>query len=398
MNHLLKNLLAGFASFPVILVLILGISIASGVEPKFAVVSIITTNIVGLILHRENAVFYNISASLAVVFLSISIEMEIFELSLRTFLIISIPGALFLLLSFIPIQMGLVPKSVISAISMGLGIVLILKQLPNAFGSTDLDISTPEWFFSSESLPNWTQLLLALLIPISVIIGNRVLKANYILIIAFIFTTSIAYFLPFEMQSHEIGRLQLSNFLISDWNIYSEQIIQILTSGITIFIISICLFWGNISVISSYGITPEKNLKRSLRAIGVGNLVSSLFSFVPSNIALVESNTIAENKGTNWISVLTIISLLIICLVFPIPEVHFPLWPIAGVLIYVGIRLIKHSFQILKGQTVFFYVISILGAILLLMIDYLSAFIVTLILSLVYEKLIAKGKKQRTAQ
>lgn len=380
MNLTVRNILAGLGSFPIVISLILGMSMASGINAHFILIPVIVTNIVGTLLNSKDHVFYQLPVGLVAMFALIlhDNELNLAEPNLGSLVMLLIPSVLFTVLSFIPTKLNLIPVSAIVTVSLGIGIVLILKQLPSAFG-----IETFEHLKSLVAI-NWLQFGLALAIPAFALIGNHYFKNYQILLAAFLSISFLAYFLPVENRHFQLGQLHADQFIIKIWSISSIELKSALTNGITLFVLLLCYFWGDFSAISKYGIAKEINIKKSLRTVGLGNMIGSFFGLVPANISLIESTTIHENKGNNRTTIYTLIVLLSICVFIRIPSFHFPLFPIAGLMIYIAVRLISYSFKLLKGENIIIYIIGILGAIILLFLDYVSGFIFSLICGLIY--------------
>lgn len=390
MNLIFRNILAGIGSFPLIISFIIGMSIASGINTHYILIPIIITNIIGTILNPKDNTFYQLPVGLMVLLLSILYDqtLDLSEPNLGSAIMLIIPGIVFVALSFIPVKFSLVPVSTVVTVSLGIGIIIVLKQLPHAFGVDPIEQ------FKTLSAMNWIQFFLALLIPMLALIGNRYYKHEQILLLSFITISLLAFFIPVELHLYELEQFHVEQVIIQNWSINFIELKSALTNGIVISVILLCYFWGDLSAISRHGISNETSIKKSLRTVGLGNLIGSLFGVIPTNVSLIETTVISENKGNNKITLYTIIVLLSICVFVRVPSFTFPLFPIAGLIIYIGVRLIFHSFRILKGKDTVNYIIGVLGCVIILFLDYMYGFVFSLVCGLIYEAVTRKKATQ----
>lgn len=131
-----QNFASGLVVFLVALPLCLGIALASGVPPLAGILSgVIGCVIVGALSSSHISVS-GPAAGLAAIVLAAMTELGSFELFLCSGVI---AGALQLLLGFLLAGSisNYIPISVIEGMLAGIGVIIILKQLPYALGSDD---------------------------------------------------------------------------------------------------------------------------------------------------------------------------------------------------------------------------------------------------------------------
>ncbi len=400
----LKSIFAGILASPFILVFTMGIGIAGGINLHFLLVSVIVTNIAGIILNKDSSYFFNIGpgivAFLFVMRESIGIESGL----LQTFIIFFIPALAFTILSFFPLKFPLIPKRAIAILAFGTGVVVILKQLPYAFAyggmQEELAYTNEEIsFFSASNIDNWIQLFLALLIPISALIGLKFKKSYIALISTCLFVFALAYLLGYDTSPVNISELSFSEPFKLSWTFDSELIFAAIINGLTLSIIMLVSFWGDFSTLESDKIPKDDSIKKSLRTVGIGNLISGLFGAMPTNISLIESYIIKLFGGKKWISKVPIILILIIIACIKIPDFNVPLFAFAGILIYVGILLIIRSWEILKELHWIDYIFTFIIGLSFVLTDYMIGFVLAMIYALIFflvKYLIDRNKGEST--
>lgn len=381
MNHILKNTIAGLVTFPVFIALTLGIALSSGINPHFLLLPVLITNIIAAFIHPKSPALYQIPVGLVVIFFSLNVDSEIRldEPNPASMVMLMVPGLIFSLLSFLPIKYKLIPNSTVIAVSLGIGLFIILKQIPYAFGLNSMRE------LGAIKTMNALQFALALLIPILAYLGKRYFSQVQNLAAAFFAISFLAFLLPIEYPLHKLNQFHVSQFMIQDWSISSLELKHALKQGFSISILMLCSFWGYFSSFSKQKISPQIDIKQSMKTLGIGNILGSFMGLMPTNFALIESTTLAENKGKHKIGSYILILLLAICVFIDLPNFHFPQFPVAGVIIYIGTRLISQAVVLIKEEKVISYLIGMLGALIIILIDYLSGFLFALIAGLVYE-------------
>ena len=311
-----SNFASGLVVFLVALPLCLGIALASGAPPLSGVLAGIVGGIVIGSLSTSHISVSGPAAGLAAIILAAITELGSFELFLCAGLI---AGAIQLLLGFI--RAGslaeYIPVSVIEGMLAGIGVIIIMKQIPFALGSSGsladpaalvavgAGILMNQWFIASGS---------SLAIPAGQLVQLPV---------------------P-DTWSEAAGMLTLPNFS-GFGNSY------VWMTGITIAIVAsietlLCIEAAD-RLDTRRRITDTN---RELRAQGAGNIVSSLIGGLPITSVVVRSSANANAGATHKLSAVIHGVLLLVC-VLAIPFIlnMIPLSTLAAVLLLVGHKLAK---------------------------------------------------------
>ena len=303
---------------------------------------------------------------------------------LQTFIIFAIPALFFILFSLLPMHIPILPKRVIAGIAFGIGALIIIKQIPIAFGYESPDGSfTMDYeessFLSNSSLRNWIQLGLALVIPVIALIGRKYKKSQIALLAAMVVTLLLGYLLGYDTSSLELESFTFSKSFQLDWKLSPEILFTAIQSGITVTIIMLLSFWMDFSTLNYDRQGNKKTIKKSLLTVGIGNLVGGIFGIMPVNVSLVETVSIRSLGGYNWLSKLPIIIVLLYVAIIGLPDINVPLFAFSGVLIYLGCLLIIQSWNILKELLHIDYVFIFLIGLIILLQDLTTGFIVAML-------------------
>lgn len=393
MQNEIKSLFSGIIVLPFILIFTLGVSLASGVNLHFVLVSVILTNMVGILLDRDSSVYYNLGPGIIVTLFVYAETLGLQSGYLQTLITFSVPAIAFIVLSFLPLKFSLIPSRAIAIISFGLGLIIVIKQIPNAFAynSIQSDFSyTGEStsFLSGSTLSNWIQLFLAISIPVLALIGQYFKQANKGLIFSTLLAIIIGYAAGFTDEV-VIGRFTFNEPFIFHGEFANEMFLQSISAGFTISVLMLMNFWGHFSILQHNQQNEAYAIKKSLRVVGFGNLLGGIFGVFPSNVSLVDSYSIRSFGGTNWLAKIPIILVLLIVTLYGIPDFSFPLFAFAGVLMYIGILMILKSRNILKDLKVIDYIFTFIIGMVLVLVDFTTGFILamlyTFIHSLIYK-------------
>lgn len=397
----LKSIFAGFVATPFILIFTIGIGLASGLNIHFLLFSILVTNIIGILLDRKSSYFYNVVPGIVVFMFMYNQSVEIESGYLQTFIIFLVPALFFTVLSLLPIKYPLIPNRVVAILSFGIGIVLIIKQLPNAFDynsilQSDTAFANEERsFLAASTISNWIQLSLALLIPTIALIGLRFKKGHVALLLATFGGILIGYLLGFDTTPVNTSNLIFNKPFKLEWNYSPDVLFLSLSNGITLTVIMLISFWSDFSMLEHDQLKNKVSINKSLQVVGVGNLISGLFGVMPTNVSLIDSYIIRVFGGNKWVSKLPIIFIFILIAYINIPEFNIPIFAFSGVFIFIGILLLIKTWKILKELHWIDYIFTFLIGLIILLIDFTSGFIVAMIYALIY-MLIIKWKNKNT--
>ncbi|WP_196887281.1 SulP family inorganic anion transporter [Aureivirga sp. CE67] len=399
MTDIMKSILSGIAATPFILMMTIGVSLACGLNPHFLLVSVLITNIFGILFNRNSSDFFNIGVGLVVLMITFQNSIGIESGYLQTFIMFAVPAIIFIILSYLPVNYLLVPNRVISILTFGIGIIVILKQLPNAFAYSSLQTNSSfdgeeKSFLELSTVRNWVQLALALSIPIVALIGHRFKKSIIALFLATFVSLCLGYLLGYETTPFHSEMLLFNEPFQLNWTFSPEILYSSLQNGITVTVVMLMSFWADFSILNHDSKDNKETIKKSFRTVGFGNLISGIFGVMPTNISLIDSFSIRAFGGERWISKLPIIFTLMIIAIVGIPNFNVPIFVFAGVLIYIGILLIIKSWLLLKELHWLDYFFTLAIGLIIVISDYTIGFVLAMFYALVFY-LISRWKTKK---
>ncbi len=372
-----ENFPSGVVVFLVALPLCLGIALASGAPPLSGIIAGIIGGIVIGALSNSNISVSGPAAGLAAIVLTAITDLGAFELFLCAGLI---AGIIQLVLGFI--RAGSIsnyfPNSVIEGMLAGIGLIIILKQIPHALGYDKDSFSSERVFengYNFSTIGDYisnvfssihpgavvvTLCSLAILIAWDKIPGLKKLKLLPGALVAVIFgilineifkmtgsslaiQTDHLVTLPVPQSAEDFAAL----ITLPDFSGFLNP--QVWIVGATIAIVAsietlLCIEASD--RLDKQRRITDTNLE--LRAQGIGNLVSSVIGGLPITSVVVRSSANANAGATSKVSSVIHGVLLLIC-VLAIPFILnlIPLATLAAVLLIVGYKLaspekIKH--------------------------------------------------------
>lgn len=362
---------AGISVFLVALPLCLGIALASG-APLFAglIAGIVGGIVVSLISGSE------LSVSGPAAGLTIIVANAIHAIgSFQGFLVAVILAGL-IQIALGALKLGKIgsffPSSVIRGMLVAIGIVIILKQIPHAFGD-DLDfIGEFEFSQSSDGLNTFSEILSAIqeIKPAAVVITGlglfilfsweswsrkisilKSIPASLAVVIIGLSTHSIIHqLIPDWYLGNSVEHmvnLPVLNDLASfstvmkfpDWSFLSNPLIY--STAISLAIVASLESLLSLEAIDS--LDPLKRISsadRELVAQGIGNVTAGLLGGIPITSVIVRSSTNVYSGGkTRASSIFHGILLLVSVLFLPIYLNKIPLASLASVLLFTGYKL-----------------------------------------------------------
>lgn len=372
----IKSLLAGdwksgIAVFLVALPLCLGIALASG-APLMAglVAGIIGGLLVSLLSGSE------LSVSGPAAGLTIIVAHAINDLgSFAGFLIAVVLAGIFqIILGLLKLGKigGFFPSSVIRGMLVAIGIVIILKQIPHAFGD-DLDF-IGEFEFSqisdgkntfSELLASFNDIKLGALIISSLgllilflwtSLANRLrwmqaLPASLIVVVfGVILNLIFAQFMPDWFLGNSTEHMvnlpvfnsitaAASGLISPDWSYLADP--KVYSIALTLAIVA--SLESLLSLEATEALDPQKRIAsadRELIAQGIGNISSGLLGGLPITSVIVRSSTNIYSGGkTRMSGFVHGVLLLLAVLALPMYLNKIPLACLASILLYTGYKL-----------------------------------------------------------
>ena len=420
-SRIKSNFSSGLVVFLVALPLCLGIALASGAPPLAGVISGIIGGIVVGFLSNSPISVSGPAAGLTAILVAGITELGSFELVLMAGVIAGLIQIIFGFLKAGSIS-NYFPNNVIEGMLAGIGIIIVLKQIPYALGFTDLALegegllttilSSPKYFFSSVMAHIHPGAVIITLISIGILLlwekvpafrklkmvpGALVAVATGILLNWIFKTTgsalavneSMLVHLPVVKNTEEFSQL----FTFPDMAGFLNPKVWIL--GATIALVA--SIETLLCVEAADKMDPQRritNTNRELKAQGIGNLLSSLIGGLPMTSVVVRSSANAKAGATSKISSIIHGALLLLS-VLAIPFVLnlIPLATLSAVLILVGYKLAKPAVFVHfwhRGRLQFLPFIATMVAVVFT--DLLMGVGVGMLISIVY---ILLGNKKR---
>lgn len=369
-KHLKNDIPASIVVFFVALPLCLGIALASDAPPLSGLISGIIGGVVVGIISKSKIGVSGPAAGLAAIVAAAIGTLGSFELFLSAVVL-----AGFIQLFFGVIRMGVIgyffPNSVIKGMLTGIGIIIILKQIPHFFGY-DSEPEGADTFIESSGentfsaiLHIWDNITLG-----SMIIGfvglflilfwdNILSRKHYIfkIIQGSLVAVVIGTVLQVIFSSNEKLIIEGKHLVqvpvpekITDYmtfisfpdfsQIFSQEVILIAFTLALVASLETLL-----SVEATDKLDPEKNItptNRELFAQGFGNITSGLMGGLPITQVIVRSSANVQSNGKTKLSTI-LHGLLLLVSVLSIPMLlnHIPKSVLAAILILVGYKLAK---------------------------------------------------------
>ena len=369
MGSLFKsNFASGLVVFLVALPLCLGIALASGAPPLSGVLAGIVGGIVIGSLSTSHISVSGPAAGLAAIILAAITELGSFELFLCAGLI---AGAIQLLLGFI--RAGslaeYIPVSVIEGMLAGIGVIIIMKQIPFALGSNG-SLADPAALFAdihtgSLLVAGVSMAILIVWDKIPALKNIKILPAALVAVGAGILMNQwfVASGSSLAIPAGQLVQLPVPDtwreaagmLTLPNFSGFGNSYVWM--TGITIAIVAsietlLCIEAAD-RLDTRRRITDTN---RELRAQGAGNIVSSLIGGLPITSVVVRSSANANAGATHKLSAVIHGVLLLVC-VLAIPFIlnMIPLSTLAAVVALdllkgVGIGLAISIIFILQGN------------------------------------------------
>jgi MFS superfamily sulfate permease-like transporter len=423
--NLFSNLKSDFASglvvFLVALPLCLGIALASGAPLFSGIISGIVGGVIVGYLSQSHLSVSGPAAGLTAIVLTAITDLGSFNVFL---LAVLLAGLIQLILGFI--KAGSIsnyfPNNVIEGMLAGIGVIIILKQIPHAFGY-DPDFEGDESFFQPDGQNTFSEIfnifdhiqlgsiVIAAISLAILILWNKVDVLRKIKLIPAALVAVIVSILlnEFFIQSgsnlaivkEHLVRLPVPTTLVEFKNIIiTPDFTAISNSKVWIIAITIAIVASIETLLCIEASDRMDAIKRytntnvELKAQGIGNILSSLIGGLPMTSVVVR--TTANNTAGAKSKMSAIIhGVLLLVSVLAIPTVlnKIPLATLAAVLLLVGYKLanpktVKHFWE--KGKYQFIPFIATFGAVVFT--DLLKGVALGMIISVIF---VLKGNMKR---
>ncbi len=394
LKNLKYDLPASLVVFLVAVPLCLGIALASGAPLFSGIIAGIVGGIVVGSLSGSQLGVSGPAAGLAVIVLTAIQELGAFEIFLMA---VVIGGVFQMLLGFA--KAGIIgyyfPSSVIKGMLSGIGIIIILKQIPHAFGY-DKDYEGSLSFVQPDGHNTFSELfyMLEAISPGAVIITTlsmlvlilweqpfmkkiklfQIVQGPLVVVAGGIFLNLIFQNMPaFALSGEQVVSLPVpesiagffGQFTFPDFGAITNPAVWI--TGATIAVVAsletlLCLE-------ATDKLDPYKRVapaNRELQAQGVGNILSGLIGGLPITQVIVRSSTNIQSGGrTKMSAIFHGVILLFSAMAIPFVLNLIPLASLAAILFLVGYKLakpavFKEMYAIGRGHFIPFMV-TILG-------------------------------------
>lgn len=371
-SSLKNDIPAGIVVFLVALPLCLGIALASG-APFFSgmIAGIVGGIVVASISNSQLSVSGPAAGLAAIVLVSIQ-QLGAFNIFLVA---VVLAGVMQVILGFLRAGTisNYIPSNVIKGMLTAIGILIILKQIPHAFGY-DADIEGNLDFIQTDGKNTFTSLLQ----PLNHInLGATIIAAVSVTIlllwerpfiknkIGFIPGGLVAVFVSIVLneiflrtgsdlaiteKSHLVN-VPIANsfndffsfFTFPDFTHITN--LKVITIAATIAVVASIETLLSIEAVDN--LDPHKRLTSTnleLKAQGIGNIVSGLIGGLPITSVIVRSSANVNAKAQSKISAIFHGFLLLVCVAFiPVLLNKIPLAALAAILLLVGYKLTKIS-------------------------------------------------------
>ena len=412
-GHLKSDFASGLVVFLVALPLCLGIAMASGAPLFSGIIAGVVGGIVVGYLSKSHVSVSGPAAGLTAIVLTAITDFGAFNIFLTAVLL---AGILQLVLGFL--KAGSIsnyfPTNVIEGMLAGIGVIIILKQLPHAVGY-DADFEGDEAFLQADGGNTFSSLLGALdyiqfgaviitLISLAILIAwDKVpfLKKLKLIPGALVAVTIgvilneifIASGSPLAIAKEHLVALPVptsledfqSIFMFPDFTAITNS--QVWVVALTIAIVA--SIESLLCIEAADRLDPQKRFtdtNNELKAQGVGNIVSSLLGGLPMTSVVVRTSANINSGAKTKMSAIVHGALLLISVVaIPVILNKIPLATLAAVLLMVGYKLAKpatimHFWH--KGKYQFVPFIATLLAVVFL--DLLKGVALGMVISIIF--------------
>jgi SulP family sulfate permease len=373
-KHIKNDLPASIVVFFVSLPLCLGIALASG-APLFS--GIIAGIVGGIVVGFASASPLGVSgpaAGLAVIVLSAITSLGGSYPAFLTAVVLA--GVIQLLLGFA--KAGFIayffPSSVIKGMLTGIGLLIILKQIPHAIG-WDKDAIGDDAFLQADGQNTFSEIskayefmtpgavFIAIISLLILILWDTVLTKKHkifqliqgpIVVVVLGIFMNLAYakgILPYSLNENQIVSIPAPNSIQSFLGQFTFPDFSVITNmdvwKIAIIMAIVASLETLLCVEATDKLDPDKRItptNRELKAQGLGNIVSGLIGGLPVTQVIVRSSANLNFGGKSKTSAILHGVFLLLSAVFIAGLLNLiPLASLAAILLMVGYKLAKPS-------------------------------------------------------
>ncbi len=362
---------AGVVVFLVAVPLCLGIALASGAPLFSGIIAGIVGGTVVALLSGSHLGVSGPAAGLAVIVLTAIQDLGAFEIFL---LAVVIAGVIQIVLGYL--RAGIIgyyfPSSVIKGMLSGIGLIILLKQIPHAFGydgdyEGDIAFVQPdgETTFSTfgkmlDYISPGALLVSTLCLAILILWEQKfmkkikvfqVIQGPLVAVVAGILLNLGLQNTAWAIKAEHLVTLPVASDLSSFFQQFTFPDFSHITNpevfivGITIAVVA--SLETLLCVEATDKLDPQKRVtptNRELKAQGIGNLISGLIGGLPVTQVIVRSSANIQSGGKTKAAAFIHGILLLVCVaLIPVVLNVIPLASLAAILIMVGYKLAKPS-------------------------------------------------------
>lgn len=419
-----SNFSSGLVVFFVALPLCLGISLASGAPPLAGIISGIIGGIIVGGLSNSSISVSGPAAGLTAILVAGVIELGSFELVLMAGVIAGLIQIAFGFLKAGSIS-NYFPSNVIEGMLAGIGIIIVLKQIPYALGFTDLAlegeglvstiVTSPQYFVKSVLAQLHPGAVVITLVSVSVLVVWD--KVAWLRKMKMIPAALVVVLIGIAMNA-------LFRTIMPGWSIDNSMLVSLpeikkpedLSTLITfpafsgffnpkVWILGMTIaLVASIETLLCVEAADKMDFKRritdtnrELKAQGIGNLLSSLLGGLPMTSVVVRSSANAKAGATSKCSaIIHGVLLLVSVLAIPFLLNLIPLATLSAILIVVGYKLARPAVFVHfwhKGRLLFLpFIATMIGVVFT---DLLMGVGIGMVISILY---ILLGNKKHAYQ
>ncbi len=351
-EYFTADLKAGFITAVVALPLAIAFAIASGVPPIMGIYTAIIAGILGSLFGGSMFSITGPTGAMTVIILSAVSKYGVEGLMLAGFL----AGLIQLLFGIVRLGrfVQFIPLPVVSGFTAGIGAIIFIGQIANGLG---LKIAAHEhvWETLAEIFANLNQINgIAVVITIGTILclvylSHLLSRVKYLcnlpssLFPLLIFTAAVIFF---QLPIPQVGEIPrgLPTFQFINFNF--ELVQNVLPAAFTIALLG--SIEALLCAVVCDGMTNTKHKSdKELMGQGIANVVLPFFGAMPATAAIARSGVnIREGAKTKYAGVIHALILLLILLFFAPIAQYIPKAFLAGILMYVAVRMINiHEFK-----------------------------------------------------
>ncbi|MCX2739906.1 SulP family inorganic anion transporter [Pontibacter anaerobius] len=371
LKEIKHDLPAGIVVFLVAVPLCLGIAMASGAPLFSGIIAGIVGGIVVTLISGSQLGVSGPAAGLAVIVLHAIQDLGSFEVFLSA---VVLAGVIQLVLGFL--QAGSIgyyfPTSVIKGMLAGIGVIIILKQIPHAFGY-DENFEGNLHFLEPQGGTTFSEIFKAInyITPAAVVISvlslfilifweqvlakkSRVFQLIQgplvVVLLGIALNVVFDNFFPqLTLRDNHLVVLPVADSIGGFFTLFTAPDFSRVLSYEVLFLAGTLAIVASLETLLCLEATdkldPYKRISpanRELKAQGVGNIISGLIGGLPLTQVIVRSSANIQSGGRTKLSAF-IHGLLILICVMAIPNVlnMIPLASLAAILLMVGYKLAK---------------------------------------------------------